>query len=59
LPHGNATLNKKARICLMMCKTWYLISRTVSEYDAHRDRSVGDVAVKPRALGAPLCGIGA
>jgi len=42
-----------------MCKTWYLISRTVSEYDAHRDRSVGDVAVKPRALGAPLCGIGA
>jgi hypothetical protein len=45
------------------CKIWYLISRTVSEDDAHRDniddRSVGAVAVKPRALGAPLCGIGA
>ena len=45
------------------CKIWYLISRTVSEDDAHRgnndDRSVGAFAVKPRAYGAPLCGIGA
>jgi hypothetical protein len=48
---------------LNICKIWYLISRTVSEDDAHRDniddRSVDAVAVKPRALGAPLCGIGA
>src|SRR5262245_1598341 len=39
------------------------LSRTVSEDDVRRynidDRSVGAVAVKPRALGAPLCGIGA
>ena len=45
------------------CKIWYLISRTVSEDDAHRgsndDCSVGAFAVKPRAFGAPLCGIGA
>jgi hypothetical protein len=45
------------------CKIWYLISRTVSEDDAHRgnndDRSVGAFAVKRRAFGAPLCGIGA
>jgi hypothetical protein len=45
------------------CKIWYLISPTVSEDDAHRgnndDRSVGAFAVKPRAFGAPLCGIGA
>jgi hypothetical protein len=37
------------------------LSRTVSEDDVRRDniddRSVGAVAVKPRALGAPLCGI--
>src|SRR5262245_9866118 len=45
------------------CKIWHLISRTMSEGDAHRgnndDRLVGAVAVKARAFGAPLCGIGA
>jgi|AmaraimetFIIA100_FD_contig_101_645514_length_875_multi_4_in_0_out_0_1 hypothetical protein len=39
------------------------LSRTVSEDDVRRDniddRSVGAVAVKPRALGAPPCSIGA
>ena len=39
------------------------LSRTVSEDDVRRDniddRAVGAVAVKPRALGALLCGIGA
>jgi hypothetical protein len=49
--------------CYFMCKIWYLISRTVSEDDAHRDniddRSVRAFAVKPRAFGAPLCGVGA
>jgi len=49
--------------CKLTCKIWYLICRTVSEDDAHRgnndDRSVGAFAVKPRAFGAPLCGIGA
>ena len=47
----------------LKCKIWYLISRTVSEDDAHRGNndvcSVGAFAVKPRAFGAPLCGIGA
>ena len=46
-----------------ICKIWYLISRTVSDDDAHRgnidDRSVRAFAVKPRAFGAPPCGIGA
>jgi hypothetical protein len=46
-----------------MCKIWYSISRTVSEDDAHRgnvdDRSARTFAVKPRAFGAPPCGMGA
>jgi hypothetical protein len=46
----------------MVCKIWYLISRTVSEDDAHRDniddRSVDAVAVKPRALGARYAALG-
>jgi hypothetical protein len=54
------TVKFEARI---ICKIWYLISRTVSEDDAHRgnndDRSVGAFAVKARVFGAPLCGIGA
>ena len=54
---------EKSLTATITCKIWYLISRTVSEDDAHRDnidgRSVGAVAAKPRALGAPLCGIGA
>ncbi len=45
------------------CKNWYSISRAVSDNDAHRgnmdDRSVRAFAVKPRAFGAPLCGVGA
>ena len=45
------------------CKIWYLISRTVSEDNAHRDamddRSVRAFAVKPRAFGAPSCCVGA
>ena len=47
----------------IMCKNWYSISRAVSDNDAHRgnmdDRSVRAFAVKPRAFGAPLCGVGA
>jgi len=46
----------------VICKIWYLISRTASEDDAHRgnndDRSVGAFAVKPRAFGAPLAALG-
>jgi hypothetical protein len=46
-----------------ICKIWYLISRTVSDDDAYcgdiDDRSVRVFAVKPRAFGAPPCGIGA
>jgi hypothetical protein len=45
-----------------MCKIWYLISRTVSDDDAHRgninDRSVRAFAVKPPDFGAALCGVG-
>jgi len=48
---------------VIICTIWYLISRTVSEDDAHRgntdDRSVRAFAVKPRAFGAPLGGVGA
>jgi hypothetical protein len=44
-------------------KIWYLIAQTVSEDDTHRDniddRSVRAFAVKPRAFGAPPCGVGA
>jgi hypothetical protein len=47
----------------LRCFDLYLISRTVSEDDAHRgnmdDRSVRAFAVKPRGFGAPLCGVGA
>jgi hypothetical protein len=45
------------------CKNRYSISRTVSDYHTHCDntdvRSVRIRAVKPRAFGAPLCGVGA
>jgi hypothetical protein len=45
------------------CKIWYSICRTMSDYDALcgnvDDRSVRAVTVKPRAFGAPLCGVGA
>jgi hypothetical protein len=48
---------------LLKCKIWYLTSRTVSDDDAQcgnaDDRSVRVFAVKPRAFGAPPCGIGA
>jgi hypothetical protein len=47
----------------LKCKIWYLIFRTVSEDDAHSgnidDCSARALAVKPRAFGAPPCGIGA
>jgi hypothetical protein len=47
----------------MTCKNWYSISRTVLDNHAHRgnadDCSVRAFAVKPRAFGAPLCGVGA
>jgi hypothetical protein len=47
--------------CLLICKICYLISRTVSEDNGHRDamhdRSVRAFAVKPRAFGAPSCGL--
>src|SRR6266536_2127851 len=45
------------------CKNWYSISRTVLDNHAHcgnaDDCSVRAFAVKPRAFGAPLCGVGA
>ena len=44
-------------------KKWYSISRTISDdyghHDATDDRSVRAFAVKPRAFGAPLRGVGA
>ena len=48
---------------LGMCKNWYPNSRTLSDDHAHRGakdyRSARTFAVKPRAFGAPLLGIGA
>ena len=44
-------------------KIWYSICRTMSDHDVLcgnvNDRSVRAIAVKPRAFGAPLCGVGA
>src|SRR5262249_54208357 len=44
------------------CKIWYSICRTMSDCDVLcgnvNDRSVRAIAVKPRAFGAPLCGVG-
>ncbi len=49
-------------VCIK-CKNWYSISQTASDSGAHHgttdDRSVRAFAVKPRAFGAPLCGVGA
>jgi putative ABC transport system substrate-binding protein len=61
-PEEDATICEGTRRAAA-CKIWYLISRTVSEDDAHHgnndDHSVGAFAVNARAFGAPLCGIGA
>ena len=47
----------------LKCRIWYSTSRTVSDDDVHRlatyDRSARAFAVKPRAFGAPQCGVGA
>src|SRR5262249_11285852 len=59
---GQGFLSRR-RSKIFICKIWYLISRTVSEDDAHRgsidDRAFRAFAVKPRAFSAPLCGVGA
>src|SRR5262249_51111301 len=45
-----------------ICKIWYSICRTMSDCNVLcgnvNDRSVRAIAVKPRAFGAPLCGVG-
>src|SRR5690348_15871453 len=46
----------------LSCKIWYSICRTMSDCDVLcgnvNDRTVRAIAVKPRAFGAPLCGVG-
>ncbi len=42
-----------------ICKIWYSISQTVSDLGNIYDRSIRAFAVKPRAFGAPLSGLGA